>query len=442
MQLTRAVIYRLFAPTGNPLRSFRMRCFGFVLAIVVLGGLATRAAPTYLWRYGRTNELLLVCALSCFFTSVTYLLSDGAHRVFMERLRILQYMPIRLPVLRRLQLLAYVPITCTGFAIIVPAMYKAFAYGANRAVLWGVICASFILTATCHVALRTAQSRLSEHARMIAAGSAGGMLLLAWEITNSRGAPWLWQRLLLLMIVVHVALCMYALRRPPKTTFDARITTRTEWRKVTIAGSFAIRAYRTRRYAGSNLLLLLILISLSVYAVLQKGAISYNAVAVLCLLLTGTLAQESRTLSPTYWPLELFLYSRFGRWLRATWLLAFANAIFFTELLLVTAVVMFPHSISVTYGQMICIGMCLTAVATVAGALAVPNKDDILAQFASTALYGGLAYGVMRLLGGQSGTRSLFLTAATVGAGLGLSYVVEKIRWLLSIKGRYAIFHR
>ncbi|MET0779793.1 MAG: hypothetical protein ABWY71_03080 [Candidatus Saccharimonadales bacterium] len=354
MQLVRAVIYRLFAPTSSPRRSFRLRCFGFAAAVAVLGWLAVRAVPDYLWRYGQANELLLAGALSCFFTCVMYVLSDGAHRVFIERLRLLQYMPIKPTMLRQLQMLVYVPITVAGFTTIVPAMYKAFAHGTNQLMVGSIVCATFILTAACHVALRTAQGWLGEQARVIAAGSGICMLLFAWRVTSSGDVPTSWQGLLLFVAALHIILLVYALRCPPKTTYDERIATRTEWQRVTIAGSFAVRGYRTGRYVGANMLLLLILIGLSVYTALQKGTISYDAAAVLCLLLAGTLAQEARTLSPVRLPLELLLYSRFDKWLRATWMLAFANAIFFTELLLVTAIVVFPHSISVTYGQIVC----------------------------------------------------------------------------------------
>jgi hypothetical protein len=337
--------------------------------------------------------------------------------------------------------MAYAPITIASFALICPAVYKSFATGTNQLVTIVVTCATFSIIAGCHMLLRTAQGRLGEYAQALAIGSAAAALLLSWQAVNTGGSGMLWQCLIISIVGMHAILLVYELYCRPKTIFEIRAASRRQWHWVTIAGSFVIRAYRTRRYRGANIFLFILLVGLSAGVALHRQIMPYDAVAVICLLLGGTLAQEARTLSSAY-PVELFLYSSFNQWLRSTWMLGLSNGVVFIEMLLVIAFVVFPESVSATYWQMICIGTCLTAVATAAGALVVPDKNDILAQLASTFLYGGFAYGVMRLIGGQTGIKMTILSAVIIVASAGLAYAAERVRWLTTIKGWHAVIHQ
>jgi hypothetical protein len=108
----------------------------------------------------------------------------------------------------------------------------------------------------------------------------------------------------------------------------------------------------------------------------------------------------------------------------ASWALVFANALLVVIICLVVASLWFPDGLSVGYGRVVGLGLSLTAVAVLAGSLVVPQKQDILAQFASTALYAVFAWCTMRFISDHAGYG--LVTVSIIFVCLALSYVGQR----------------
>ena len=104
----------------------------------------------------------------------------------------------------------------------------------------------------------------------------------------------------------------------------------------------------------------------------------------------------------------------------------------------VVAAAFFPHALSVGTVQAICAGLGLLALGITVGSIVVPQKGDMPAQIISTVLYGGLAWVWLRFGIHYPTVRQLMITFGLSGFCLILSYLCEKVRWLITIKGKYA----
>jgi hypothetical protein len=85
-------------------------------------------------------------------------------------------------------------------------------------------------------------------------------------------------------------------------------------------------------------------------------------------------------------------------------------------------------------------GASLLAAAIIAAALVVPAQYDVLAQLLSTAIYGALAYGVLRGFSAYAG-KGWALAVLLMAVSLAVSYAAESIRWFITIRGKHAVLH-
>jgi hypothetical protein len=432
MRLSRAAAYHLFASTDHPQRSLYLRIVAFIALLPLMAWLswhASIAAPIS-GRY----ELAFCVAITFTFTHVIYILSDAAHRSFLYKLRPFHYMALRPSALRGMQLATYIPVTLGGGALIIPGVYKYCVLLTPATKLFVTIFA-FSVVAILQVFMRTAGGWPGQVVQTISLVSTVGGLIVCWMLASPEGPAWgVW--VVWATSAVYILLAWLAARRPPIPTRPAYVLNVREWERPGIIGSFAVRALRMGRYRGANIILFVIFFALASYAH-QRPVVPFDAVALLSLLLCGTLGQEVRAVSRTRYPVELVMYGMISAWLRGIWALAAVNAALFIEILLITAIVLFHSAAGISYRQILCVGAGLSAIGIAAGSLVVSARDDVLAQLASTLLYGSLAYGFLRLLGVLH-RYDIIVTVLIILISLALSYCVECIRWRRAIRGKYA----
>jgi hypothetical protein len=238
---------------------------------------------------------------------------------------------------------------------------------------------------------------------------------------------------------IAVSLLLRPVRRPPVQPRQEVI----EHSAVNLSRALFLRAGRTARYRSANLLLITVLTVGGLVAWFREDVLPFDALAVILVSLVGTLGQEARGLSRRTHPIELLQYSLFGRWLRGIWTLALGNGVVVITALLLCAALCFQGALSVTYFHVACVGIGLLAAGVLAGSLVVPNKGDLLAQLASAIVYAVLVWLLLRLLGTEMEVWQLTLTTLGVAAlCLGMSWLAEHIRWLITIRGKHGLVLR
>lgn len=432
MQISRAVMYHLFASTDTPKRSFWVRLAIFIVMLPCIAWLSGRAAGMSNLLFAHSG-VALCAAITLVFTHLVFILSDAAHKVFLNRLRPYHYMPLQRRVLRRMQLMAYMPVTLAAAALIIPSVY-AYCGMLPSATRLSIITFFFSLIALTQICMRTAEGWLEKWVQTISYVAAGMGLAVAWAVGQTDNPLLAW--LVWAIAGAFVLLTWYAARQSPRPIRTIHVTSIHEWERPGMTGSFALRALRTWRYRGANIILFILFFAAAAYTH-QRPSIQFDAVALLGLLLCGTLGQEARAVSRSRYPVELVLYGKLGAWLWGVWALAFANAIVFIEILLTVSFIFFPNSMSLPYTQLIYMGLGMVALGIAAGSLIVSARDDVLAQLASTLLYGGMTYGFLRVCSVMHSYKIIGVSLITLTCIL-LSYTAERMRWRRAIRGTYA----
>jgi hypothetical protein len=240
-------------------------------------------------------------------------------------------------------------------------------------------------------------------------------------------------------IVVYFTSILYALFVVgDKTNVQHTHWHKHEYEQMTLPLSLIIRASRTGRFVTANGFLILI-ITIMLYAGHRSAtALPFDAAVVLGLLLTGTIAMESRSLSNKTYPTEHVMYGLIKEWLAGTWVIAYGIMIFVVGAFLILSATVFSGQLSTTGAYVGAFGLSLTAVGIIAGVLVAPQHDDIVSQLGATILYGIFAWIISKILAHIAPTSYAVLATATIGiVGLSLvmSYAYEKQRWLKTIKG-------
>jgi hypothetical protein len=207
-----------------------------------------------------------------------------------------------------------------------------------------------------------------------------------------------------------------------------------------VVSALPLRALRTARYVGSNLILATLMIFVFLTARAKVPIIPLDGMVFISLLLIGTLGQEVRTLSAARYPTELTLYGVLGRWLVGTWLLAVIHGLLWIDVCLGIVHVWSPHGLTIGSAQAGLIGLSCIAVGILAGSLVVPGKQDILAQCGSTVIYGALVWAVLKVPTTALGARIYPLAWAAIVCVfcLMLAYICERRRWRQTVKGHHA----
>jgi hypothetical protein len=433
MQINQAVIYRLFASTNNPKRSLKTRLALSFFVLAFFGWLSWHTTAIVSSPFGYGGVALCV-ATTYTFAVIVYVVSDAAHKVFLQKLRPFHYLPIRDSVLRRMQLIAYVPVTVGGAGLIIPAIY-AYCSWLPPGTRMSVSIGTFGVVAAAQALMRTAGGWMERWVQIISYVSLSIGLAACWALAQP-GSNHVWGLVIYAAVLAYALIAWSVARHRPRPAGIGSAKNVREWDRPGIIGGFAVRALRMWRYRGANVILGVLFLGLSVYAS-QRQSIPFDAVALLGLLLCGTLGQEARAVSRTQYPIELVMYGQLISWLRGVWALAFANAAIFVEIVLITGMMLFPNDIGGSYRHIVCVGLGMTAIGLMAGSCIVSSRDDVLAQLASTALYGGVAYGFLRLLSVYQRYDSI-VVAIVLCLCAALSYAIERMRWRRTIRGNYA----
>ncbi|HUC89693.1 MAG TPA: hypothetical protein VMR45_02740 [Patescibacteria group bacterium] len=429
------MILRLFAGAGRPVVDLWSRLLLFVCGLALLAALAIKFTPPIALGYTTLNLLSLQFLLGVVFVALLFLLSDGYQRTFMVKLNIIYFYPISRKQIIWLSLLAYAPMVMLVYSIVLPVIIKTFYGQQPLAALLISSTACCTLAIACNIFLRIFDSKLSVSPQATRLAMIAAATLMAWRINERPGRIWLVP--VSGLAIILAAMLIYLAHRPVVASYKlSRIPVR-PFNNLNIMNELYARALRNGRYLGANCVLIIAVIGLSLLSWRMPSVLPFDAVCVVVLLLVGTLGQEARALSRRFYPIELVRYGLVRKWLVASWALVFANALLVVIICLVVASLWFPDGLSVGYGRVVGLGLSLTAVAVLAGSLVVPQKQDILAQFASTALYAVFAWCTMRFISDHAGYG--LVTVSIIFVCLALSYVIEKVRWTTTISTRLRI---
>lgn len=435
MRLSQAVVYRLFAgERGRPRHSLFVRaaCFAGVLMIMVVA--AFRLTPRFAVIYPGAQIAMLIPMLCFAGVALIGLLTDAYQRAFMTKLRVLTVLPLSPATGFRMHVYAQLPIYIIATALIATILSVVFAASLcwYTLLLYGVVwCA---IAAAGDIVLRV--GRLSNAGAyllrlLLCAGAVyEGHHLLSLPLADSmyRSGMYIGVALLSYSFLAYLLLRRYAYART--TTIRLPIIEG----RLSLLSAFPIRAFRVPRYIGTNVVLFFASLGVAMVA-MKQSFIPIDGGLMILLLLIGTLGQEVRTLSSRFYPLELSFHAAFNKWIIGTWLLALVHGLVWIDIGLAIVRLWSPHGLEVGYMYAGLFGLCCIAIGIAAGSIVVPCKYDILSQYASTVLYGLLAWLVIKVSNAPAflhiqlmGMMSIFCICLTI------SYLIERRRWLKTIR--------
>lgn len=437
MSIWSAVIFRLFAGGDQRKRTIWVRICLFGMCLIGLAWLIYRMTPTSVLPSSTLQHSALLWVVVCTLVTAVFMVGHGPQLGFLARLKVLDVVALPGKQILMAQCLACAPLVLVAGALTLPMVFKAFGLTLAQPTMWFVTVVAWAVTTFTNILLRISTSRTNSLAQFISSIALGCGVVLGWFLVQPSHGHTIPIILSMLLLLGQLWLIFkFLFDRPTRTDYESRTTFVRERKRLTLIGAYFLRASRNARYLGANALLLLAAAGLSAVAWWRPAYIPFDAVVVGVLLLAGTFGQEARTLSSRHLPVELVFYDAFIQWLSAVWLVALGNTALFASLLIVAGG-SFAGSLSVSYLTALCTALCLAGAGTLAGSLIVPRKDDILAQFASTALYAGLAWLVLQLSGIRPGML-LLVTAGIIGLCLGVSCISEHLRWMLTVRGRHA----
>jgi len=434
----RAITYRLFAGTvQRPAIGLRIRAGLFCSGLLVLAGLSYKSAPHFAAQHDVPLLVAQVCTFSFFGVLAIGSIADSHQRAFLEKLRLLAAMPLPVSYIRRAYLYAALPVNLVAMALVAPALFAAF--GASiRPLPLALLIAAYSCTAALYDSLlRIARMpMLAAYAIRFVTLALFAALARILFTAGPHATGWCYASVACGgLCAVVIALFVH---RPLRTEFTKLAVPIIEG-KPTLISQLALRALRLARYVGANIMLWSMAGGLALLSFSEHPLFSPDGALLMVLLLAGTLGQEARAVSARLYPVELVLYGLPYRWLLATWLLAVVNGLVCVDICLAGLVVWAPNALSISSMQAGYVGLACIAAGIASGSIIVPQKHDILAQCASTALYGGFAWAIIKLFG-VTGLHSWHYMALGIGLlalSIGISYVSEKIRWTITIRSRH-----
>jgi hypothetical protein len=410
----------------------------FVAGLIFAVTVVLRITPSLSY-VDESSAACLAFALATLIVSLVYVGMTYTQQAVLQRLQVILYMPVRQVVLRRFFWVAYLPAITVCVVIVLAVLWGLF--GASSyfpdALIAGA--SALVVSIVFHTMLRITDTVLLPAARAISSVVAVGMAFAAWWVMEGRaGLSGAYITAGLALIMTAISLRLF---RAPLITVQGRaVHIVKEYTALRFGSSMYVRALRNVRYRGTNIFLMVLLSGLCVL-VQVRPILPFDAVCALMLFLTGTLGQEARSLSSVRYPVEMVLYGRLGMWLRSIWGLAFINAAFFTDLLLLIAIVWFPNGVGIEYMQVASIGWGLVGAGLLTASLVAPRRDDVLTQLLSMVVYGALTWVVFHNSAGRHPVSTLAIMAGCIVC-LAFSYWSERIRWALTTRGRNVIHVR
>jgi len=440
VNLLPALLYRLFAGKSvRPRTTLQLRFGAFAGALVLMALIAYKCVPL---RYAALLQInfwqltALLCTVTYALVTLLCALLDGYQKSLLSRLDILQQLPLFKRQLQRLYLIAYVPLGLVVTAITLPALVGIFRGCMGRGALLAIIGVALGLALASNMLLRVASSRFNTLSQPLRLAGIMPAAYIAWSLQGPRPHAGL-VGLAACFIAAQVIFCLYLASRPVHAHYARGSRPVVEYHHIGLVRSFFVRAIRTARYRAANVVVVIIFMILTSLARYKPAVMSFDAAALVALLLCGTLGQETRSLSKPVYPIELLEYGLLRRWVFAMWALVFINAAVLTLGILACASWLFPFGLSVSHGYLLCVAACLTGVGILAGSLTAPHKRDMLAQLGATGVYTAGAWAVIKLMAWVPAHMLVWVTAGVVCGSLAIAFLAERFRWLITIRRFY-----
>jgi len=436
MRFWKAATIQLFAGTGRPHISIVVRSVSFMTGLLLLAGL--------LWRYTPhlhvPGDTVTLCALGWSFSMAGVLLigalTDAQQQTFLAKLTCFTMMlPLKRTTLSRLYMYASAPINLAEVVLVTTVLGAAVLHDLPWYYALAALVPACLLAAFTDNLLRIARVSASwqpyvwRYGLVTCAGWLGYSLL-----TVPLDSQIIYEAAIGGMSFAVLILSITLAARPLRTTFEAFHIPVIEGRPG-VCEALPLRAFRTSRYIGANLVLAVAVVGLAVLCRAPNPQMPIDAAVLVLMMLIGTLGQEVRALSPARYPIELTLYGAFHRWLCAQWLLSAINGLIWIDITLWVVWLWAPQSLTVSITEAGIIGLGFIAAGMAAAAIAVPQKQDILVQCASTGIYALLLWGFMKLLSVTTGHAPLALTGLwAIGVAFALVWAIEYVRWQRTIR--------
>jgi len=432
--LWRAISYRLFAGSAHsPRMSLLMRSAAFGIGIAALGALSYTYAPRLAVTYPLPHLLPLLFAGCVSTVMMVSIIAEMYQSSLLERLKLLQYLPLTTRQVRRAYAYAALPVGLVVTALAVPAITAIFSHSLRLPVLalvafiysgGALLYDALLRTAYMHNAWRYG----ARGATLIISLSLARMLFLSGQHITI----WLWATTL--FAILWVVFLVRLSQMPVRTDYAMSAIPVIEGRPTLIT-QVTLRAMRIGRYVGTNILLLLVIAGVAGTSLSRHATFPVDGALLLALLLIGTLGQEARAISHRRYPTELTMYAMPLHWLVATWILTVINALIYIDVCLAVIIAWAPYGLSISYMQAGYMGIALVGAGIISGSVIVPQKRDILAQCASTALYAGCSWGLIKLFSRTlDDMRYAVLGVAVLLASMIAAYLCERIRWIITVR--------
>jgi hypothetical protein len=445
MTFWHAVTYRLFASGGRPGASLWRRGCLFAAGVGVTAVLVYRITPHLIAIYSTGQVVMVVWAAMIAIGMLAGLLTDSYQRAFLDKLYVLAPLPLTARRKVLASVYALLPVNIIVSCITTSACISLFGAHVAWYMLAGIATMGCVLAITGDVALR-----LSDVPRVVTLTMRVALLIAALSVARMAlrlyGVSGLQQCLGIFIgsMAVYGSLLGWLLCRPMATNRAERMIMPVIEGRLSVVSALPVRALRTVRYMSTNVVLLAAVVLVIFVARAAQPPLPLDSAVFIMFLLAGTLGQEARTLSSTQYPLELSLYGALRQWLAATWSLAFVHGLLWIDICLTIVRIWSPHGLSIGYVQAGATGMCFIAAGIAAGSIIVPQKYDILAQCASTVVYGLLVWLIVKGFDAPFGiyTPVAIYTAVVVTGCLMTAGLLEYWRWHKTIRRKICITQR
>lgn len=443
MSLGLAVAYRLFAPGEKPRRTLLVRSFYLVVAVVTIGVLLYRTVPTDLFQYlalSQHHRLLFVALMTTSLLSLLFMLTHYQYSTVLTRLRVVRLLSVTEHRMKMLYASAFVPLAIAGYVWLSIVSWRLVGNAVPAYWFWSVCTVSFTVVFLLHTGLRIMGGGRLRAAQPLAAATTILPLLILQDmfrmLPQVSGASSIAGIAFFCVIVgCAVSVISGSIRGSGEQATHLRLP----YTHLNLSLLVAARALRSRRFLHAHLLIVVIVASLCLSSYTWPHVLDFNLAAAAAILVVGTSAQEVRSLSAYRYPIELVFYGKVRQWVGSLWIgNGMAGGLFILGVL-IAAVMPSAGTLDISLARLGCITVMLLTIGACLSSLIVPRQKDIGSQFANSFVYIIASWVVFKYVGGMRVTDTLLVccTLGIVLAGFGLSYGLEKARWIKTIKGSY-----
>lgn len=428
MNLYQAALYQMFAKGTQPKRSATYRVIFLVLATIALSVLICRLTPAGTVPHRPEWEVAaMVFASATLLTTLPYIVLDGYQKSFLQRLKVVYFLPLLRSQLRIVHGFAFMPLAIVATAFCLPIILKLFAD------FWLLAVGACLLALLWNSVVRITYAQWSRSLSILVscvAGWAAWSLFAGWS--SAEGL--IGSGVLLLFEVVLLFVGSPRFTRVHEVVESRRVMER---KRLTIVTSLGLRALRSGRFRGTNALLVVAFVGLALLASSRLDVVPYDAAVVVTIVLMGTLGQDIRGLIRHVYPLELVRFGLSGYLVSALWATTYAAAAAWLLVIGLATNGFSPGLLGVSWTYCICLTLCLIAGGLAASSAVAPQQGDLLAQLFSACLYAVLAWFVFRLFVWVDGAWQLWAAGGFVAGCFAFSLAVEKYRWLTTIRRKH-----